>query len=76
MAGRRPKGGDRGKIVELRGKARGDHGVAAMCLLAALGRAEPENTDQAARQYTGAVLMAEAIADLRLIRLMLTPKKK
>jgi hypothetical protein len=41
-----------------------------------MGRDEPESIDKAARQYTGAVLMAEAVAELRLIRRLLTPPKK
>jgi hypothetical protein len=58
----------RGKISALLASTRDDLGIAASCLLAALGT-EPEEVDGSyVRAYVGAVWMAEAIRDLSLIR--------
>jgi hypothetical protein len=62
--------GARGKIEELRNQARGDHGVAATCLLAALGNEHQETDPETARALTGAVMLAEAMHDLKLLRTM------
>ncbi len=68
-------GGERGKITELRRKARRDLGLWASCLLSMLGREDFETDAEYVRAYTGAVLLAEALHDVRQIKRLLTPKK-
>jgi hypothetical protein len=57
----------------LRAKAHGDLGVAADCVLATFGY-ELTDDDDTARAYTGAILLLEALAEIKVIRKMLTPK--
>ncbi len=64
-----------GKIKALRGQARSDLGVAAECALAAFGREPTDDDDSDARAYVGAILLIEALAELNVIRRMLTPKE-
>ena len=74
-ARRRAKRGGVGKIVALRAKARGgDLGVAADCVLATFGFELTEDDDVTARACVGAFVLLEALAELKVIRLMLTPK--
>jgi len=44
-------------------------------VLAALGTDTHETEAETIRAHVGAILMSEAMHDLRLIRLLLTPKK-
>jgi len=46
----------------------GELGVAAACLLAAMGHRPSESDIEESRAFAGALLLAEAIQDLRLIR--------
>lgn len=48
---------------------------AAELLLAALGRTEFETDDDYARALAGAVLLSEAMHDLRIVRMALTDGK-
>jgi hypothetical protein len=72
-----PLGGKRGKISELRREAREDLSVAAACLLAALGQEGDDTQTEPAfiRSYTGALLLAEGLVELRNIRKLLTHKE-
>lgn len=54
-------------MTELRRQSKHDLGVAAACLLEAFGWEEPENEHEAARAYTGALLLAQMAADIALI---------
>jgi hypothetical protein len=74
-ARRREKRGGLGKIVELRREARGDLGVAAACILAALDKNEQETDEGLARAYAGASMFADGLHELRLIRMALTKDK-
>jgi hypothetical protein len=56
----------------LRNEARGDDGLAAKCLLAALGT-NPESEAAEAHAYVGALILIDAARELRTIRRMLTP---
>lgn len=53
-------------------ETRADTGIAAACLLAALGTEPREIDGKYVRAYAGAVLMAEAIRDLSVLRKSLT----
>lgn len=48
--------------------ARGDHGVGAACILAALGNDSQETDPEHTRALAGALLIAEATHDLHLLR--------
>lgn len=58
--------------MTLREQARSNHGVAATCLLAAFGDEGRETESETARALTGALLLAEGLHDLGLIRRALT----
>lgn len=58
--------------MELRREARDDAGIAAACLLAALGNEWQETDPEFIRAYTGALLLAEGLQDLRLMRIAWT----
>ena len=64
--------GPAGKIIGLRATARKDDGLAAECVLALLARRPVESDEQQARIYTGALLIVDAISELRNIRRLLT----
>ena len=68
----------RGKIAELRREAREDLGVAAACLLAALGREgnEDQTDNEFVRAYAGALLIAEGLVELTRIRKLLTAPER
>jgi hypothetical protein len=67
--GRCARGGSSGKIVTLRARARDDLGLAATCLLSALGREFDDFDDEYARAFVGATIIVE---ELRAIRALLT----
>lgn len=73
----RPREGGSGEIVELRGRARSDLGVAAECLRSLFtAKDEGDESDaEIVREMTGAVLLAEGLHDLRIIRKALTKKE-
>lgn len=73
-----PRRGGVGKIAELRGEAQRDLGVAAECLLAALGRDFDESVTDAemVRAYVGAVLLANGLSELTRIRKLLTAPER
>lgn len=73
-AGRRQTRDPIGKITALRREAHGDLGVAAACLLAAFGAEDFESDAAEARAYVGAILVAEAVHELKNVRRLLTPK--
>lgn len=51
-------------------------GVAAECVLTALGREVYESESEEVRAYVGAMLLVEAVGELRNIRRLLTPPKE
>ena len=55
-------------MIALRDEARRDLGRAADLILAVLGRTEIEDDSEHARATAGALLLAEALQDLRLMR--------
>lgn len=67
--------GGGGKIVALRAEALRDQGVAATCLLAALGRELDEADGEYVRAYVGALLVLGAFRELTQIRTLLTAKE-
>lgn len=52
-------------------EARESPGKLAECLLAAMGRPDPEDESDMVRAYTGAIILGEAASDLRIIRIFL-----
>lgn len=52
-----------------------DEGLAAACVLAALGREALPTDAEHIRAYTGAMLIANAFVELKRIRKALTPKE-
>jgi hypothetical protein len=57
-------------------QTRQDLGVAARCILAAFGTEDIENDKHDARKFVGALLLAEVVTDLRIIRRALTVPQK
>lgn len=73
-ARRRTREGGHGKIEALRQEARRDLGVAAHCLLEALG-AQRDMDDAHARAFVGCLVLVEGLQELTTIRKTLTPPK-
>jgi len=69
------RGGQR-KIEELRKLARDEAGVAAACLLAAMGKDVHPTEAATARAYVGALLILECHTELQRIRKALTAPKE
>ena len=60
--------------MELRRQARDDPGIAAACLLAALGNESQETDPEFIRAMVGALILDEAIRDIRVLRKVWTEK--
>jgi len=60
----------------LRREAKADVGKWAECLLAYVGNETQETDAEHIRAFTGAMLIADMMHDVRQIKRLLTPKKK
>ena len=72
---RLPHRGGVKKIVELRREARGDLGKQAECILAALGNEAQQTDAEFIRAATGAMLIADLMQHVKLIKNSLTKSK-
>lgn len=63
-------------MIAVLAESKTDHGIAASCLLSALGTDEKETEAETIRAHVGGLLLAEALRDIRMIRKVWTKAAK